>query len=55
MLKWLRIVPKLELNNFRMKMIDCKETFKIKIDILNDKLAIKKTNGQKYMEIKSKL
>jgi hypothetical protein len=38
-----------------MKMIDYKETFKIKIDILKDKLAIRKTNGQKYMEIKSKL
>lgn len=55
MLKWLNKVLKLEFNSYKMKPKDYKEIFKIRIDILNVKLVIRKMNGQKFMEIKSKL
>jgi len=38
-----------------MKKIDYRETFKTKIDTLNDKLVIRKMNGLKFMETKNKL
>ena len=37
-----------------MKMIDYKEIFKIKTDILKDKFQIKKMSGLKFMETKNK-
>ena len=54
-LKWLNPAPKQESNNFKTRLSDCREICRIKIDILNDKLVIRKMSGLKYMEIKNKL